>query len=374
MSNIVKANEVGGQLAAQLVDLASELGIDLGAQSALLHSESSAYTSFPVPEGVRTVVDAFKKDSIEWNLPGQGADFKEKFYIKIGDELVEFGPPHQIGGVVVGYSQRDHLAHYDGVSLKVECSVIGYTDPAQGMIKELPSIPYKNKYAWGSDKKLDRHTPDAMVEKLGLIGSRKMTCADCIKCGLSYKEVEIVGDDGKVETKTIECEPRGKLLIAVTELTKISKKKNPIKGQDPIEELNTKSIYDLYDEDGNPFTAPILVCLTMSKSFIRGAYKSGIIGYADYVKNLDRNHKEGPLKNPVFHHTTFRMVKGEGKSTIYQPHFASMGTPSTDTIRSAMASYQKPVRSAVSITLNALPEVREEAPNGFDYQAEESPF
>jgi hypothetical protein len=374
MSSIVKG---GGEFDANAyLELAASLNIPLDdGHGELLEGESNSYTAFPVPEGVRKVVDAYKKDTIEWNIPGQTSEFKEKFYRVIAGEQVEYGAPLEIGGIIVGYTQRDHLAHYDGENLNVECSVIGYKHPQDGLIKELPPIPYKNKYAW-VDKKLDRMTPDPMVERLGLVGSRKMTCEECIRCGMSFKDVEVKNGD-KIETKTIECEPRGQLLIAVSELTKINIKKSPVKGQEPIEERSSMSIYDLVDEDGNPFTKPLLVCLPMSKSFIRGAFKSGIVGYADYIRNLEKNHKNSPQKNVIFNFTTIRMRKAEG-GVIFQPHFQSYGVPSTDDIKAAVNSYQKPVRSAMPLALPSVSVVAnyENSDNGYsgnnDY--EDSPF
>lgn len=323
-----------------LLKLAEDLGINLESQSQLLES-GSAYTKYPIPDGVATVRDAYKTEQIEWNIPGQGPEFKEAFYINLGGERIQFGPPQEIGGIIVGYFQKNQFAYYDGENFNSICSVTGYNDPERGLVKGLPNVPCKNIYSWGADKKIDRYTPDPMIIKQGLVGSRGMSCEECIKGGMSFQEVELAGADGKTQTKMVECEPRGNLLMAVTEITKITKKPNPVKGGDPIEEKNSKSIFDLLDENGEPHTKPRLIVIPMSKSFIRGAYKAGVNGYAGYVMDLEKRYRNSPQRNPIFNFTTLRLVKPpEGR--VYQPHFQSMGIPSTEEIKTALSLYERP--------------------------------
>lgn len=352
MTNLIKGS-LNDDAANQYLQLATELGIDLDGSNLLAASDDS-YTGYPIPKGCRTLIDAFKKDSIEWNQVGQTTEFKEKVYMSLAGELVEFGPINEIGGIVLGYWQRDQLGYYDGQNMNVTCSVVGYTHPVEGPIRDLPNVPYKNKYRWGDDKKIDRMSPDPIVSKLELVGSRGLRCDECIKCGLSYQDVEVT-EGGTTKTKTVECEPRGKLLIAVSEVTKINLKKNPIKGGDPIEEKNSKSIYDLVDEDGKPFEAPLLVCVNMSKSFIRGGKKgSGLVGYTDYVKNL--SNYGSVQSSPVYNFTTLRMKMVEG-GKVYQPHFESHGIPPVEVIRAAFSVYQKPVRTVAALKPGAVPVV-----------------
>jgi len=339
-------------LSIQLLKLAEDYGINLDSQSSMLESNSN-YTSYPIPEGTSRLQNAYKSENIEWNLPGQGAEFKQALYMKIGEEKIQFGPPQEIGGIIVGYFQKNQLSYFDGDKVNSICSVVAYQDPERGLVKGLPNIPCGNIYTW-EDKKINRNLPDPFITKLGLVGSRGLNCDECIRGGMSYQEVEITSQDGKTESKTVECEPRGQLLIAVTEITKITKKPNPVKGGDPIEEKSTKSIYELFNEDGEPFTAPLLIAVPMSKSFIRGNSKKGVIGYDAYVRYLERTYRNSPQKNPVFNFTIIRFVMPpEGR--VYQPHFQTMGIPSTDEIKKALALYERPSPALLPTTKPPLP-------------------
>lgn len=352
MSDLVKSND------AALLSLAEELGIDL-TQSAVAESGSSLYTSYQAPEGVRALIDAHKTDTIRWNVPGETKEFSEQLYYQTSDgSLNEFGPLHTIRGIIVDYSQRDQLDYYDGQKTNLLCSVIGYGYPNDPK-KDLPKVAYGNKYVWTKTPEgknvLDRNQPAAVVERLGLVGQRggKPTpCSECIFNGLSTEEYR----DEKGEVRIAECQPRAKVHIVVYSVGKITKKR-PVRGQDPVEQVEWRDIKDLVDEQGTPFTGPILVQVNLSRSFIQGRWNEdpnvSIVGMEGYFRNLDRNYKgANARKNPLFNWTTVRF-KQNPKAPIFNPHFEEQGSPSTEEIREAKALWNSsvPVRTAVSLTV-----------------------
>lgn len=368
MSNLQKFDN---SAAEQLLSLAEELGIDISdnANNYSNLNTGSLYTNYIQPEKVRTVIDMHKGDTIRWTVPGETKEFEEKLYYKTSDgQLVEWSDIKEVSGIVVDYSQRDQLAYFDGEKVQTLCSVIGYNYPSSP-VKDLPKVPYGNKYQWdkkienGSEKNFINHEKvNPIVEKLGLIGLRggKPTpCSECIKCGMSTEERA----DENGNFKTYECEARGKLHIAVYNVTKITLRK--VKGGDPIEQKETKSVFDLYtmndDGEGTPLDGPFLLQFNMSKSAIQGRWNKdeliSIVGFEGYVRNLERTYSgSNARKNPLFNTTGIRLKKNP-KAPTYQTNFESFGMPDASTVREAVTLWKNctPVRSLVSLQVEVLP-------------------
>lgn len=352
--------------ADEFLNLAEELGISLSSEPTY-ETNNSLYTNYIQPEGVRTLIEMHKTDAFRWNVPGEKKEFVEELYYKSSDgQLQPWGDIKELGGIIVDYSQRDQLGYYDGEKQVNICQVIGYGLP-NNPVKDLPKVPYGNKYNWavvpkGEKARMDKESPNPIVEKLGLVGmrgNRPTSCAECIKCGMSTEEVTVL-EKGEEKLKTIECSPKGKLHLAVYEFTRISLRR--VKGGDPQEVKETKHVNELYtlneEGEGVPLDGPVLIQLNVAKSSIQGAYvkddpAASSIGVEKYFTNLERTYKgANTRKNPLFNFTLVRLKKSPWANT-YQTHFESTGMPSTEMIREANALWKSsvPVRSIVSMEI-----------------------
>jgi hypothetical protein len=296
-----------------LFALAEDMGIDLDTPS--ISSGGGRFTPFSIPEGNRFSVTYFDSGKFEWNEPGQTAEFKETFFKKAGEELIDVTDFNIIKGYIVNFELQPRLSTFIEDKTRVTCSCIGYTS-GDTIFKALPPVPMKSMYAWVGDGP-SYNTPDPLVEKLGLIGSRGESCADCIRNGHSTLEVET----GK-GPKTESCSARGVLYIVVNELGKTSMKVGK-KGEDPEEVVKTYHVSELTDDEGNP-KEPFLLAINITSLGLRGAWNNEprISGYYHHIAGLERQFKGGdPRRSPLFHLTSITLRK-KTNGMKYQPDFA----------------------------------------------------
>ena len=377
MSDLVATSQDG----KDLLKLAESLGIDINNDmSEVYQSAQSQGTSFVKPQNIRKGYDLHKGEIMQWTEPNFNGpmDQREAEVLYKPDE--NGGEPREINGItelrgiVVNYQQQDRLSYYDGEKTITKCSVMGFTDTSTGeSIKKLPNTPYGMKYQFHKPNgkwAVDFTNPNPIVGKLGLIGNRgerPTSCEECIKCGLSTEEVEIKG-----ETKTISCEARGKLYMAVYEVVSKQRVKNPNAGKVPdapkfiIEEAPI-AVADTVDFDGNPIGKFILIEIPMSRSSISGKYMKGadgkkdteksVDGYESYVKGLIYSYKNprDPRRNSVVHYTGLSFPKHPGGAPTHMAHFRSLGTGTQEQIMDAVKFWQAETPEEDVSTLEVKP-------------------
>lgn len=300
---------------AALFAMAEEMGIDL-ADSPSISEGGGRFTPFSIPKGNRFSVTYFDTGKFEWNAPDQDADFKESFYKFVDGEAIDITDFNVIKGYIVGFELQPRLSSYVENKTKVSCSCIGYMNNGE-YIKALPPVPIKSMHSWVGDS-ISYTTPDPLVTKFDLVGSRGETCTNCIRNGHSIMEVET--DKG---TKTEVCGTRGVLYMVVTELGKSTMKAGK-KGEDPEEVIKTYNVSDITDEEGNK-KEPFLLCINMTSLGIRGGWNNEprIIGLFHHFAGLEKQFKGGdPRKNPFFHFTTISLKK-KTDGIKFQPHFST---------------------------------------------------
>lgn len=300
----------------QFYALAQEMGIDIE-DTPSIGSGGGRFTPFSIPEGCRFSVTYFDTGKFEWNAPGQPAEIKESFYKIVDNESIDITDFNVIKGYVVGsgFELQPRLSTYINDKTKVTCSCIGYKLNNE-YVKALPPVPIRSMHAWVGDE-ISHTTPDPLVDKFGLVGSRGETCSDCIRNGHSTMTVV----DEKGNSKTESCTPRGVLYMVVTELGKATMKAGK-KGEDPERIVKTYKVSDLFDDEGNN-KEPFLLAINTTGLGIRGAWNNEprIIGLFHHMSGLERKFKNGdPRRNPLFHLTTISLEKKtNGKK--FQPSF-----------------------------------------------------
>ena len=335
--------------------IAKKYGVPLENNYSDLYSDTYGnYTAFIGPKSARSIIELHKNQTWSWTEPGAGLKdaIADMLYYKVGDQIVEYGFPEEIRGICINYQQRDELRAFENNKIRNICSVIGYLQDGQH-VKALPNTPYKNKYQWGKDATgksvLVKNKPNPIVGKLGLVGNRggqPTLCEQCIKCG---KATEEVIDEEKGGTKTVECEPRGRLYFLVWEVAKIRQKKSKVKGGNSTKmTTEVSSIFDLCDAEGNKFTEPLLLSISLSKSGIQGRWNKedpdqSIEGFDWFFQDIIRkNQSRAFMQNLLFHYTSIKLLKAEN-STVYQTHFTNLGFPKEDFIEYASEYWNKHV-------------------------------
>jgi hypothetical protein len=300
-----------------LLALAQEFDIDLNNSGPSLLTGGT--TKFSLPKGIRFCVGYFDTGTFSWNAEGQTKEFGEEFYRKAGDELVPLTGFNEIGGCIVSFEVQPRLSHYKDGATETFCSVIGTEclsdDGKEQVVKALPSTPLKGMYGW-KDNAMDYNTPDGLVAKMGMVGSRGQRCVDCIKSGNSIMPIE--KEDGTVIKES--CNVRGVLYIYVTEMSLISKKAVG-KGKPPEESRKTYTMEELCDESGNPLK-PFILAVNITSLGLRGAWKDEpqIIGYFHYIRSLEKAYGNDPRRMPYFWHTTISIRK-KTDGIKFQLHF-----------------------------------------------------
>jgi hypothetical protein len=225
-----------------LAQLAAEFGIQ--AEPEPEHNSSRVYTNLTTLENIRVLNAKSWQDgkTFQWNIPGNP---------EMTEEIEELANTvHQIGGFIVHSEVHSALSIKNdnadnGRATKTVCSTVGYKKGSD-YVKELPEKVYFNTMYGGWDKDAGRpiHTqPNSYLEGMGLLGSRGMSCLDCIKSGQSavYDEAtdEVLG----------ECSLKGRIFVYVTHLTRF-KSSVPKGGKEPEVTTITKSVEELMGEPG----------------------------------------------------------------------------------------------------------------------------
>lgn len=334
MSDLARSQNTGIDY-NRLQKLAEQHDLNVSTDYSDLYSNTGTYTSYTGPENARSTINIHKNQTWSWTEPG--AELKDAvadmLHYKVGDKLVEYGFPEEIRGIVINYQQMDSLRTYVNEQSNTLCSVIGYLQDGQH-VKALPQIPFRTKYQWAKDgagkSYLDKKKPAPIVGKLGLVGTRggqPTLCKDCIMNG---KATETVVDDKKGGTKIVECEPRGRLYFLVWEVAKIRANQKALKGQSKTK-VEVTPITELYDVEGNQYTEPLLLSISMPKSGIQGRWNKDetkvIRGYDFFFGDIIKeNRTRNFMQNPIMHYASIRLVMAEG-STVFQTHFTNLGIP-----------------------------------------------
>ena len=355
---------------SDFLKLAQEFGVNLNNDmSSNLYSGNggSKYTGYHKPKNIRSIFDAHKLDGvIKWteqiNDGNPANRTAEVLYKKDpnGGEPREISGIIEMRGIVVNYQQKDELRYFDGEKTQTLCSVIGYRQDKK-LVKKLPETPYGMKHSFVQNRatkkwSVDFYKPNNAVELLDLVGfrgERPTSCVDCIRAGQSTEMIPEIGENGS--GKTIVCEPRGRLFMAVFEVVIKTKSKSSgeIKGKSVyVDSLESLPIKDLVNLDNEAIGDYLLIEVPLSKSSVKGSYVKGldgkkdvdksVDGYEAYVRNLIYTYKDerSPLRQPIVHQTSLTYKKNPYAPT-FQANFASLGTANIEWFKQAVIGWKE---------------------------------
>lgn len=350
-----------------LLSLANRFGIEMNnGMSQLIEAESNngLYTSYRAPKSIRRVYDAHKLDGqIKWTEPNFSGNYRDRsaeyLFTKAEDgSIKELSNIEELRGIIVSYQQRDELRYYDGEKSNNLCSVLGYKQNGK-LVKDLPSQPYGIKYSFKQDPttrkwSVDTTTPSSAVKALDLVGKRgerPTSCAECIKNGLSTEKKMINGVE-----KVVTCEPRGKMFLAVFEVSHKGRMPNPeyTKGSSAskfITAVQTIPVSNILDSEENPIGQFFFIEIPMSKTSIQGSkvkdangktsMEDSIIGYETFCKNLFYTYKDdnSHLTNSIFHYVSLTFKQNPYAPT-FQANFSSLGLVNSDQFEAAFEKWE----------------------------------
>ena len=194
-----------------LAQLAAEQGLSTEVEE--VSSNSRIYTNFTKVQGVRVMNNKSWQNSLkmEWNYPDT-------------QNVESFGRtfPHvnEIEGFILHSELQvglyeDNTDEDSTSQTKPVCTLVGYKNNQGDYIKKLPeALTYFNKMYKDYDENAKRPvytSPNPKVQELGFLGSRGMSCYDCITSGKSTKEKPNSKDPH-------ECKLRGRIFFYVTHL------------------------------------------------------------------------------------------------------------------------------------------------------------
>lgn len=293
---------------------AEEFGLEMEPDTPKQYKKK-VYTQFldfspeDLPDGVelRKIKPAWSDTgTFAWELEG------------LDEDLDNFSGVNQLGGYVLfGEIQADRTvfdAENNTFDRDRSCSSVGYYSQIhQGLIKGLPETAVlKRMNPWDDKKKEYVSTvPEQVIKDIQLVGSRGMTCENCIMAGLSQVETP---------AGVKRCTPRGRIFFYLTHVSRI-KKQRPAPGQEPELITTTKTIEELYGKPG------LLMMLNLpNKGGLNGEWHTefadSVLGYASYMSYLKvqaRTENNVYLKNPYFHFTTITIkapTKGASKKNL----------------------------------------------------------
>lgn len=368
----------------EFFQLAEDLQIDLESPNIYSSTENNVKMSaFHRPKELRTVFDAHKSDGVlKWTstsfsgIPDDRQAQVETFFLPDpnGGDPRELGNIVDVRGIIMSYQQRDELRYYNGEKTVNLCSVIGYkSKDTEGYTKELPNQPYGMKYTFEKNKETSKWSvnntkPSDAVVNLGLVGFRGESptlCADCIRSGLSTETITGIGENGS--DKTISCEARARLYMAIFEVSVIKKIKqdNPNGKPTFVDQLITYKVNELFDLANDPIGDFFFLEIPMSKSSIQGKYvknstggkdeEASVEGYESFYRSLLTNHKDprDPLRVPQFNYIKLRFLKNPGKAPTYQADIRSLGPVQIDDFKHSLNEWKTilPERMVDSIQL-----------------------
>jgi hypothetical protein len=238
-----------------LAQLAAEQGLSTEIEE--YSGGGRIYTNFTRIENVRNLTSSWmdKPGYLQWNAPGQQ------------EKIEKFGRGFPYVNEIEGFilhseiqpgQYEDNTDETSNSKTKPVCTLVGYKNSKGEYIKKLPSaLTFFNKMYGAYDeatKKPVYTTPNNNVKDLGFLGSRGMSCFDCITSGKSTKE------NPKDSNKPYECKLRGKIHMFVTHLRCFFEE-----GDELVEEV--KSVQELMGEPG--FVIAINLPTVMG---LRGSY------------------------------------------------------------------------------------------------------
>ena len=293
------------------LDLAAELNIDINTITDNIDINTSKsslntyFTSLPKDIVVRRLNSASYQDSQEmrWAYPGQDDQKLFEQFEGVNGVIV------RLQGVVLQHqAQLDH-SYWDEANSKYVrfCNSVGYkrTYP-DGSIKLIQALP-ENVCLKGVTEYGDPpNRPLPIVDKLGLVGKKGMTCSECIRAGLHSQEVE--GKD-----RPVTCSPTGQLIFYVTGFTT---RVLSNKGGKVTSTFNDYTVKELMDDTGF-----ILIIPLKAKSTRRGIWDASTkqwtsVGYEAMVNNLIYKHSKDLSNAPVGKRDTIAMKMSPYFQTI----------------------------------------------------------
>lgn len=267
------------------LDLASQLNIDISSITDNIdintkNSLNTFFTSLPKDVVVRRLNSASYQDSQElrWPYPGQDNPKLFEQFEGVNGVIV------QLQGVILQHqAQLDH-SYWDEASSKYVrfCNSVGYKRTYPDGVKLIQSLP-ENVCLKGVTEYGDPpNRPLPIIDKLGLVGKKGMTCGDCIRAGLHNQEVE--GKD-----RPVTCSPTGQLIFYVTGFTT---RVLSNKGGKVTSTFIDYTVKELMDDTGF-----ILIIPLKAKSTRRGIWDAPSkqwtsVGYEAMVNNLIYKHSK----------------------------------------------------------------------------------
>jgi hypothetical protein len=218
-----------------LAQLAAEQGLSTEVEE--VSSNSRVYTNFTRVENVRMLKSSWQNaTTMEWNYPGE-------------TDVESFGRDFPYVNEVEGFILHSELQaglyednNEEGATSQTKpvCTLVGYRNSKGDYVKKLPeTLTYFSKMYGDYDVAAKRPvytSPNSALKDLGLLGSRGLSCFDCISSGKSTK-------DNPKQANPHECKLRGRIYFYVTHLRSFFKE-----GKTVIEE--TKSVQELMGQPG----------------------------------------------------------------------------------------------------------------------------
>jgi len=175
--------------------------------------------------------------------------------------------PTSIKGYVVEYNDAHQWAEYKDEKYTLHCKVIGQLDGDQ-VTNEPIIVPVKWQYKAGSTN--GYRVPSDALKGTNAVGSRGMTCADCISQGCNVNPSN---------TKD-RCKEGGTLVLYITHLGVLNKK-NKTTVYTPVSDIYFASTWDLAKGNSTPIRLDFLPAyMNLSSSYIAGSF-------GDKEKGLD---------------------------------------------------------------------------------------
>lgn len=344
MSNLAKSESLDADL---LLQLAEQFNVNLEPEtSSSGNGGGRIYTNFTsiLPNeagegGIRILTSGWMDNGAAaqfvWSLPGQ-REYMEEFE--------EFANINWITGYIVHAEIQSSQTQYDPETrtYKSKCSVVGYRDSSGQYVKGLPGYsPLRSMYdGWDKAANKPAYTqPSPMVTELGLLGSKGMACADCIRCGESTFE----GVDESGNSKVGECTPRGRLFIYVTEVGRVKKVPPKTPGAEPEIKVTTKTIRELLGVSGVLLQINLPTATGLRGNYDKNNPANNVTGYSSYLMQLKIQNKgrSASLANPQMYLTQISIKEPPAgkKSPKNMLHFEVAGAPNVELFKDARTAW-----------------------------------
>ena len=251
--------------------LMAELGIlDTSSKTEYVNSNNKDFAGITpynvAPASFYKIADYAKKGVYTFNMPYAKASTPEEE--KAGKNiLTPFSDPEldreivptSIKAYAVEYNDAHEWSEYKDEKFTSHCKVIGQK-VGDDVTNEPIIIPVKWQYKAGSTN--GYKVPSDALVNTNAVGSRGMTCADCIKQGCNVNSSD---------TKD-RCKEKGTLVLYITHLGVLNKKTKTTV-YTPVSEIYFASSWDLANGKTTPIKHEFLPAyMNLSGSYIAGSF------------------------------------------------------------------------------------------------------